>query len=199
VNDNQLPRLRAVHRALADPLRIRLFELLAVRPQSAKELAGHVGMRADRLYHHLAQLEEAKLIEISEYRRLPGGKVERVYAPASAEPAGDDATPADVALLFNAALETTRADINAATLAREAGQDRRMSMSRIGIRLSERHLAELKTAIEELLRAAQDHPDNDGVWSTVLWTVIDREDRGTAPGGPSGEHDPPPARQQPGK
>lgn len=162
-------------------------------PQSAKELAGHVGMRADRLYHHLAQLEEAKLIEISEYRRLPGGKVERVYAPAAAEPAGDDATPADVALLFNAALETTRADINAATLAREAGQDRRMSLSRIGIRLSERHLA------EELLRAAQDHPDNDGVWSTVLWTVIDREDRRAVPGGPPGEHDPPPARQQPGK
>jgi len=199
VNDNQLPRLRAVHRALADPLRIRLFELLAVRPQSAKELAGHVGMRADRLYHHLAQLEEAKLIEIGEYRRLPGGKVERVYAPAAAESAGDDATPADVALLFNAALETTRADINAASLAREAGQDRRMSLSRIGIRLSERHLTELKTAIEELLRAAQDHPDNDGVWSTVLWTVIDREDRRTAPGGPPGEHDPPPARLQPRK
>ena len=199
MNDNQLPRLRAVHRALADPLRIRLFELLAVRPQSAKELAGHVGMHADRLYHHLAQLEEARLIEISEYRRLPGGKVERVYAPAAAEPAGDDATPADVALLFNAALETTRADINAASLAREAGQDRRMSLSRIGIRLSERHLAELKTAIEELLRAAQDHPDDDGVWSTVLWTVIDREDRRTAPGGRSGEHDPPPAREQPRK
>ena len=199
MNDNQLPRLRAVHRALADPLRIRLFELLAVRPQSAKELAGHVGMRADRLYHHLAQLEEAKLIEIGEYRRLPGGKVERVYAPAAAESAGDDATPADVALLFNAALETTRADINAASLAREAGQDRRMSLSRIGIRLSERHLAELKTAIEELLRAAQDHPDDDGVWSTVLWTVIDREDRRTAPGGRSGEHDPPPAREQPRK
>jgi len=199
VNNNQLPRLRAVHRALADPLRIRLFELLAVRPRSAKELAGHVGMRADRLYHHLAQLEEAKLIEISEYRRLPGGKVERVYAPAAAEPAGDDATPADVALLFNATLETTRADINAATLAREAGQDRRMSLSRIGIRLSERHMAELKTAVGELLRIAQDHPDDDGVWSTVLWTVIDREDRRTAPGGPSGEHDPPPARLQPRK
>lgn len=199
MSEDQLPRLRTVHRALADPLRIRLFELLAVRPQSAKELAGHIGMRADRLYHHLAQLEEAKLIEVSEYRRLPGGKVERVYAPAAAEPAGDDATPADVARLFNAALETTRADINAATLAREAGQDRRMSLSRIGIRLSERHMAELKTAVGELLRIAQDHPDDDGVWSTVLWTVIDREDRRTATGGPSGEHDPPSARQLPGK
>ena len=199
MNDNQIPRLRAIHRALADPLRIRLYELLAVRPRSAKELAGQVGMRADRLYHHLAQLEEAQLIEISEYRRLPGGKVERVYSPAAAEPAGDDASPADVALLFNAALETTRADINAATLAREAGQDRRMSLTRTGIRLNERHLAELKTAIEELLRAAQDHPDDDGVWSTVLWTAIDRQDRRTVSGGPSGRHDPPPAQDEEGK
>jgi DNA-binding transcriptional ArsR family regulator len=199
VNDNRLPRLRAVHRALADPLRIRLFELLAVRPQSAKELAGQVGMRPDRLYHHLAQLGEAKLIEISEYRPLPGGKVERVYAPAAAEPPGDDATPADLALLFNAALETTRADLNAAVLAREAGQDRRISLTRTGIRLNERHLAELNAAIGDLLQAAQDHPDGDGVWATVLWTVIDRQDRRPAPGGPPGTHDSPPAQEQAGK
>ena len=64
------PRLRSIHRALADPLRIRLFELLAGRPQSAKELAKHVGMRPDRLYHHLAQMEEAKLIEVAESQYL---------------------------------------------------------------------------------------------------------------------------------
>jgi hypothetical protein len=146
-------------------------------------------MRPDRLYHHLAQLEKAKLIEISEYRPLPGGKVERVYATAAAEPAGDDATPADMALLFNAALETTRADINAATLAKEAGQDRRISLTRTGIRVNEQHLAELRAAIEELLQAAQNHPDNDGVWTTVLWTAIDRQDRRAAPGGSSGIKD----------
>jgi DNA-binding transcriptional ArsR family regulator len=158
-------------------LRIRLFELLAGRPQSAKELAKHVGMRPDRLYHHLAQMEEAKLIEIAEYRRLAGGKVERVYAPAAVEPLGEDATPADVALMLNAALETTRADVNAATLAQESGEDRRIGLGRTVLRLSEAHLAQLKAAIEDLLRAAQDHPDDDGVWTTVLWTAIDREDR----------------------
>jgi DNA-binding transcriptional ArsR family regulator len=101
-----------------------------------EELAERVGMRADRLYHHLAQLEEAKLIEVAEYRRLPAGKVERVYAPAPAEPVGEDATPADVALLVNAALETTRAD---------------------------------------------------GVWTAVLWTVVDREDRGAGASRPPDE------------
>lgn len=169
--------MRAVHRSLADPLRIRLFELLSVRPQSAKELAGRVGMRPDRLYHHLAQLEEAKLIEIAEYRPLAGGKVERVYGPAAVEPLADEASPADVALMLNAALETTRADINAATLAKQAGEERLISLSRTGVRLNEPHLAELRSAIEELVLGARDHPDEDGVWTTVLWTAVDREAR----------------------
>jgi len=180
VSEHQVPRLTAVHRALADPLRIRLYELLAVRPRSAKELADRVGMRADRLYHHLAQLEEAKLIEVAEYRRLPAGKVERVYAPTPTEPsAGEDATPADVALLLNAALEITRADVNAATRAQEEGEDRRVGLGRVAVRLTRQRLDELTNRIEELLRDAQDHPDDDGVWTTVLWTVVDREDRGT--------------------
>jgi DNA-binding transcriptional ArsR family regulator len=175
--DRPSPRLTAVHRALGDPLRIRLFELLNDRPQSAKELAARLGLRPDRLYHHLAQLEEGKLIEVTEYRRLPGGKVERVYAPAAIEPAGDDATPADVAALLNAALETTRADINAATLAQEAGEDRRIGLGRTVLRLSEQHLAELKSTIERLLAAAEEHPDDDGIWTTFLWTAVDRQDR----------------------
>jgi len=188
MTEHQLPRLRAIHRALADPLRIRLFELLSVQPQSAGELAGRVGMRPERLYHHLARLEEAKLIEIARYRPLAGGKVERVYAPAAAEPPGDDASPADVALMLNAALETTRADINAATAARESGEDRQITLTRIGVRLNYEHLAELTAAIGELLSAAQDHPDDDGVWTTVLWTAIDRQDRRpAAPGLPGRE------------
>jgi DNA-binding transcriptional ArsR family regulator len=178
VNEHQEPRLQAVHRALADPLRIRLFELLVLRPQSAKELAARVGLPPDRLYHHLAQLEEGKLIEIAEYRPLAGGKVERVYAPTAVEPLVDDASPADVARLLGAALETTRADINAATLAQEAGEERLVSLSRTGVRLNATHLAELRAAIEDLLLRAREHPDEDGVWTTVLWTAVDRDDRG---------------------
>jgi DNA-binding transcriptional ArsR family regulator len=177
MNENSGPRLRSVHKALADPLRIRLFELLVVRPQSARELAERVGMRPDRLYHHLAQLETAKLIEIAEYRPLPGGKVERIYAPAATEPLADDASPADVALMLGAALETTRADINAAAQAREAGEERLISLSRTGLRLNAGHLAELRSAIEGLIERAREHPDEDGVWTTVVWVAVDRQDR----------------------
>ena len=77
---------RSVHRALADPLRIRLLEAMWFGPRSAKELAEAVGLPPDRLYYHLRQLEQAAVIEVSGYRPLPGGKVERLYQRAEAEP-----------------------------------------------------------------------------------------------------------------
>jgi DNA-binding transcriptional ArsR family regulator len=177
MTDSPSPRLRAVHRALADPLRIRLFELLVGRPQTAKELAARVGMRPDRLYHHLGQLEEGKLIEVAEYRRLPGGKVERVYAPAGVEPSDGVPSPADVALLLTAALETTRADVNAAAQAQEEGEERSVGLGRAVVRLNQAHLDELKTSLEELFAAADEHPDDDGVWASLLWVAVDRQDR----------------------
>jgi DNA-binding transcriptional ArsR family regulator len=177
MNENQSSELRSVHRALADPLRIRLFELLVARPRSARELADVVGLRPDRLYHHLTQLEAAGLIQISEYRPLPGGKVERIYAAAAAEPPGDDASPAEVARLLGAVLEITRADVNAAALAQEAGERRHIGAGRTVVRLNEQHLAELKGQLEELLRAARAQPDEDGVWTTVQWAAVDRENR----------------------
>jgi DNA-binding transcriptional ArsR family regulator len=186
-----------VHRALADPLRIRLYELLVLQPQSAKELAERVGMRPDRLYHHLAQLEDGKLIEVADYRRLPGGKVERVYAPATVEPAGDNATPAEIALLLNAVLETTRADVNAAALAKEAGEDRMLALGRTAFRLNLQHLEELRSRIEGLLLAARDNPDEDGVWTTFLWTAIDRQDRRSVPSPPPNARRP--QRPKPGE
>lgn len=67
-----------VHKALADPLRIRLWEWLAEAPRSARQLADCAGLPADRLYYHLGQLERAGLIEVAEYRPLARGKVERV-------------------------------------------------------------------------------------------------------------------------
>src|SRR6266436_6168324 len=117
---HQHPGLRSVHRALADPMRIRLLECLWGRPQSAKELAEWVGMAPDRLYYHLAQLEEAGLIEIAEYRRLPGGKVERVYRPTPVEPPGDEATPLEYAEFLGGLRITTKKNINAASMAKEA-------------------------------------------------------------------------------
>src|SRR5260370_23636114 len=144
----QHPGLRSVHRDLAAPLRISLLECLWGQPQSAKELAEWAGMAPDRLYYHLAQLEEAKLIEIAEYRRLPGGKVERVYRPTPVEPPGDEASPLEFAEFLGVMLEATRADITAASVAKEAGERREITLMRTTLRLA---AAELVVLRERLL------------------------------------------------
>jgi DNA-binding transcriptional ArsR family regulator len=171
------PGLRSVHRALADPLRIRVLECLWGRPQSAKELAAWAGLPPDRLYYHLAQLEQAGLIEIAEYRRLQGGKVERVYRPTSVEPPGDEATPLEFAAFLGAMLEATRADISAASLAKEAGQRREITLTRAAVRLSEADLVTLRERLLELVRQAHEKPDDEGIWTRVVVTLVDLEDR----------------------
>ena len=168
-----------MHKALSDPLRIRLFELLAARPQSAKELAAAVRMPPDRLYHHLAQLEEAGLIVVAEYRRLDRGKVERVYAPAGSEPPGEAAAPIELAQFLGAMLEATRADITAAAMAREAGERREIELMRSVVCLNDAHVAELGAQLAQLVVAAQENPDPDGAFTTVVWTLVDRQPRQT--------------------
>jgi hypothetical protein len=52
-----------------------------------------------------------------------------------------------------------------------------MSLSRTAVRVNERHLSDLKEVVEHLLATARDPPDEDGVWTTLLWATIDRQDR----------------------
>jgi DNA-binding transcriptional ArsR family regulator len=171
------PRLRSPHLALADPLRLRLLETLWGHPQTAKELAELVGQPPDRLYYHLAQLEQAGLIEIAEYRPLPGGKVERVYRPTEVEPPGDTATPQELSRFLSAALEATQADIAAAGVARDAGERREISLTRTTLRLSEAELVTLREHLLELVRQAQEKPNDGGVWTRVVVTLVDLQDR----------------------
>jgi DNA-binding transcriptional ArsR family regulator len=165
-----------VHKALADPLRIRVLEWLAESPRSARELADCVGLPADRLYYHLGQLEQAGLIEIAEYRPLARGKVERVYAPAQTEPPGDDADPEETMAFLGSMLEATAMDITAAYRAKQAGGRREIDLRRGALRLTDEALAELRGTIEQLAGRFAD-PGADGTWTGVLVTLVDLQDR----------------------
>lgn len=93
-------------------------------------------MPADRLYHHLGQLEKAGLVGIAEYRPLARGKVERVHTPVVAEPPGDAASPAELAEFLGSMLDATRADVNAACRARQDGARREADLHRGAVRLT---------------------------------------------------------------
>lgn len=165
-----------VHKALADPLRIRLLEALWEMPQSARELADGADLPPDRLYYHLGQLERAGLIEIAEYRPLTRGKVERVYAPAVTEPPGDAASPEEMTDFLGSMLEATRADINAAYRSKQAGGHREVDVHRGALRLTDEALAELRGHIERLAAGFGDR-DASGVWTRVVVAVVDLQDR----------------------
>jgi DNA-binding transcriptional ArsR family regulator len=165
-----------VHKALADPLRIRLLEWLFEAPRSARQLAGCAGLPADRLYYHLGQLEQAGLIEVAEYRPLARGKVERVYAPAEAEPPGDDADPEETAAFLGSMLEATAMDITAAYQARRAGRRREVDLHRGALLLTDDALAELRGHIEQLAARFAD-PGTDGTLTGVVLALVDLQDR----------------------
>lgn len=165
-----------VHKALADPLRIRLLQWLAEAPRSARQLADCAGVPADRLYYHLGQLEQAGLIEVAEYRPLARGKVERVYAPAETEPPGDDAEPEETAAFLGSMLEATAMDIATAFRARQAGRRREVDLHRGALRLTDRALAELRGHVQQLADRFGD-PSADGTWTGVVLALVDLQDR----------------------
>jgi DNA-binding transcriptional ArsR family regulator len=169
-------RWHGVHKALADPLRIRLLEALWETPLSARELADRADLPADRLYYHLGQLEQAGLIEIAEYRPLARGKVERVYAPAVTEPPSDAASPEEMAEFLGSMLDATRADINAAYRSKHAGGRREVGVQRGALRLTDQALAELRGHIERLAARFGDR-DAPGVWTRVVVALVDLQDR----------------------
>ena len=167
---------RSVHRALADPLRIQLLEALWFSPRSVKELAQAVELPPDRLYYHLRQLEEAAVIEVSGYRPLPGGKVERLYQRAEAEPPAEDSSPEEIATFQGAVLDATKADITAAHMAQADGQRREVTVDRGALRLTGEGLAELHRHLDGLRERFAD-PEAEGTWVRVLLAVVDLEER----------------------
>ena len=171
---------RGVHRALGDPLRIRLFEALWNGPRSAKELAAEVGLPPDRLYYHLRQLERAGIVEVGEYRALPSGKAERVYRRVEAEPPGDASTPEEVATFLQSVLDVTKADITAAFMAREAGGQREVAVAQGPLWLTAEGVAEFQRVFHELY-VRFGRPDPAGTRARALVALVDVEDRPAPP------------------
>jgi len=72
-------------RALADPLRLEILDVMGQHPDrgwTAKEVAARIGGSQTRLYRHLALLEERGLIRVSS-TRVVSGITERRYQVAA--------------------------------------------------------------------------------------------------------------------
>ncbi|HEX7190378.1 MAG TPA: helix-turn-helix domain-containing protein [Thermoanaerobaculia bacterium] len=78
-------------RALAHPLRLRLLELFARQPRTAKQAAEVLGEPPTRLYHHVSALERAGLIRLRETRQNRGTTEKYYEAIAPLRPIGKEA------------------------------------------------------------------------------------------------------------
>ncbi len=71
-------------KALADPLRLRILELMTAEPLTTKQAAMRLGEKPTRLYHHVDLLAQAGLIQLVETRRNRG-TVEKYYRAAAGQ------------------------------------------------------------------------------------------------------------------
>src|ERR1041385_1212538 len=69
-------------RALAHPLRLRIMELFAEMPRTTKQVAELLNQPPTRLYHHVAALERAGLLELRETRKNRGATEKWCGTPA---------------------------------------------------------------------------------------------------------------------
>ena len=107
-------------RALAHPLRLRILGLLVREPRTTKQVADLLGENHTKLYHHVQELERAKVIRLTETRRKRG-TVEKYYqataalfrpAPSVLSPTRDASDkPSGLEAMLNAILDAGRADV----------------------------------------------------------------------------------------
>jgi DNA-binding transcriptional ArsR family regulator len=71
-------------RAIADPLRTQILELLVKEPQTVKQVGKKLGLAPGKLYYHFNTLEKYGLIEVAETRQV-ANMIEKLYRATAAE------------------------------------------------------------------------------------------------------------------
>ncbi len=69
-------------KVMAHPLRLRMLELFGEAPRTAKQVAGLLGEKPTRLYHHVDAMARVGLIELTETRQVRGA-TEKYYRAAA--------------------------------------------------------------------------------------------------------------------
>jgi DNA-binding transcriptional ArsR family regulator len=148
-------------RALADPTRLQIIELL-LEPLSVKEIAEEMAVPRTRLYHHIKTLEQNGLIRVVGERKARALN-ERVYVAAAKEfrpgpgileeATGDEMGEA----LLTTVLDTTRADFIRAVRAGivrldEMSERQLLAVGRCLVRLPAAKAEKFAREVEDLVK-----------------------------------------------
>jgi len=146
-------------RAIANPLRISLLDLLVAEPRTVKEIGKALGINSTKLYYHVGEMERTGLVRLV-HTELQSGILAKYYraaaryyyiAPSLLQASGSrDAAGSE---FLAAHIESGARDLR-----RAIGSGRidelydTFMVSRRVVRLSAEHAAKIRVALEEIDR-----------------------------------------------
>lgn len=153
-------------RAIADPLRVQIMELLEGQSLTVKQVAEKLGLAPSKLYYHFGALEKLGMIEVAE-TRMVANMVEKTYRSAAElldiDPAlfkfnkGGDNEPINI--LLSSTIDATREDLLRSMQARqfqlEQGAEetpRRVIINRVVSSVSEKRIGEFQERLVKLIQ-----------------------------------------------
>ncbi len=154
---------------LADPLRVRILELLAKGEMTTKQVAEELGEKPTKLYHHVEALEKAELVRLVRTRQNRGTleKYYRAIARSFTVDAGlfstpvSKSSPSPLPDMIGSVLDRTRDELAQLIGSESAGEIESSGLiSFIEIHASESEMEKLRDALETLIRATA-APDED--------------------------------------
>lgn len=153
-------------RAVSDPLRIQIAELLTTQNLTVKQVAEKLGLAPSKLYYHFGALEKLGMIEVAE-TRMVSNMVEKVYQSnvdqLEVDPSllkfskeGDNES---FNILISSTIDATREDIMRSLQARQfqldqgaTEQSRRFIINRVVSQIPEERVAEFQNRLVQLIQ-----------------------------------------------
>lgn len=153
-------------RAIADPLRVQIMELLESQPFTVKQVAEKLGLAPSKLYYHFGALEKLGMIEVAE-TRMVANMQEKTYKSAAhildVDPAlfqfSKEGGNESINILLSSTIDATREDLMRSMQARqfqlEQGAEeklRRVIINRVVSSASEERIAEFQERLGKLIQ-----------------------------------------------
>lgn len=153
-------------RAIADPLRVQVMELLESEPLTVKQVAEKLGLAPSKLYYHFGALEKIGMIEVAK-TRMVANMQEKTYKSAAhvldVDPAlfkfSQDGDNEPINIMLSSTIDATREDLLRSMQARqfqlEQGAEetpRRVIINRVVSSTSEKRIAEFQEKLIQLIQ-----------------------------------------------
>ncbi len=153
-------------RAIADPLRVQILELMEGQSLTVKQVAEKLGLATSKLYYHFGALEKLGLIEVAETRMVANMLEKKFRSNADlldVDPAlfkfSKEGDNEPINILLASTIDATRDDLLRSLQARqfqlEQGADeqpRRLIINRVVSRVPEHRIEEFQKQLMKLLQ-----------------------------------------------